>query len=164
MPKPVISRPQFPPGYVDNPQKTVAWEYVVQRLSESKNYWLCLVRPDGRPHAIPRWGVFVEDKFYYDGSPETRHARNIMENPHVALHLESGDQALIAEGNSAPVGKPAPGLTAKIAAAYSAKYASFGYSPKPDQWDQGGLYVFTPKKILVWTNFIEDPTRFVLEG
>jgi hypothetical protein len=163
MTNPRMTRPHFPPGYVDNPKSTVSWEVVVQRLSASKDYWLCSVRPDGRPHAVPRWGVFVEGKFYYDGSPETRHARNIAENPHVALHLESGDEALIAEGTSVPAGKPAPELAERLAAAYCAKYEKFGYAPKPDQWDAGGLYVFTPQKVLAWTVFNEDPTKFVLE-
>ena len=80
----------------------------------------------------------------------------------MALHLESGDQAIIAEGTSAPVGKPDPKLAAQIAAAYCAKYEAFGYAPKPDQWDEGGLYAFTPQKVLAWTAFNVDPTKFVL--
>jgi len=51
----------------------------VQRLDEAKNYWLCSVPPDGRPHVIPKWAVWVDDKIYYDGSPQTRHAKNIAE-------------------------------------------------------------------------------------
>jgi len=160
--QPKITRPQFPKGYVDNPSAILTWEYIVKRLSESKNYWLCSVRPDGRPHAIPRWGVFVDERFYYDGSPETRHARNIAENPHVSLHLESGDEALIAEGICAAAGKPSPELAQKLAAAYCAKYEQFGYAPEPNQWDQEGLFVFTPHKVLAWTKFMEDPTKFVL--
>jgi len=163
MAEPKITRPHFPPGYVDNPKSSVSWEYVVQRLSESKNYWLSSVRPNGRPHTIPRWGVFVDGKFYYDGSPETRHARNIVENPHITLHLESGDQAVIAEGISVPVGKPEPELAEKIAAAYCAKYQEHGYAPQPNQWDEGGLYVFTPQKVLAWTVFFENPTKFTFE-
>jgi len=160
---PKITRPQFPQGYVDNPSASLTWAYVVKRLSESKNYWLCSVRPNGRPHAIPRWGVFVDGKFYYDGSPETRHARNILENPFVALHLESGDEAVIAEGTCAAAGKPSAALAQKLAAAYCAKYEQFGYAPASDQWDQEGLYVFTPRKVLAWTKFMEDPTKFVLD-
>ncbi len=156
-----ITRPHFPPGYVDNPTSSVSWEYVVQRLSESKDYWLCSVRPDGRPHVVPRWGVFVDGKIYYDGSPETRHARNIAENPQVALHLESGDEAIIAEGTSVPAGKPAPELAERLASGFCAKYERHGYAPKPDQWDTGGLYVFTPQKVLAWTVFFENPTKFV---
>jgi hypothetical protein len=163
MAEPKATRPNFPPGYVDHPKSTVAWDYVVQRLIESKNYWLCSVRPNGHPHTVPRWGAFVDGKFYYDGSPETRHALNIVENPHVSLHLESGDQVIIAEGTSAPVGKPAPELSKRIAAAYCAKYEKFGYAPGPSQWDEGGLYVFTPRKVLAWTQFNIDPTKFLLE-
>lgn len=163
MKTPKVSRPQFPPGYLlEQPQASVTWETVVQRLSEAKNYWLASVCPDGRPHTIPRWGVFVENQFYYDGSPETRHARNLLENPRVSLHLESGDQALIVEGTARPAEKPAAALAEKIAAAYCVKYTNFGYAPEPNQWDEGGLYVFTPKKVLTWTVFNEDPTKFIL--
>ncbi len=160
---PKISRPAFPPGYVDNPTTSVPWEQVEARLTEAKNYWLCSVRPDGRPHAVPRWAVYVEGRIYYDGSPATRHARNIARNPHVCLHLESGDRALIVEGEAREAGQPAPELAQKLSAAYRAKYTAFGYAPEPNQWDEGGLFVFTPRKVLTWTNFMEDPTRFELE-
>jgi uncharacterized pyridoxamine 5'-phosphate oxidase family protein len=157
-----VTRPDFPKGYVDNPTASVSWEYVIKRLSESKNYWLSSVRPDGRPHVIPRWAVYVDGKIYYDGSPETRHAQNIVQNPQVSLHLESGDQVIIAEGLSKAAGKPKPELARQIAKAYCAKYEQFDYAPKPDQWDAGGLYEFTPHKVLAWTQFTEDPTKFVL--
>lgn len=159
---PKISRPSFPPGYVDNPTASVPWEQVEARLADAKNYWLCSVRPDGRPHAVPRWAVYVDGCIYYDGSPETRHARNIARNPHVCLHLESGDQALIVEGEAREAGQPSPELAQKLAAAYRAKYTAFGYAPEPNQWNEGGLFVFTPRKVLTWTNFMDDPTRFDL--
>ena len=158
-----ISRPKFPPGYVDNPTSEVSWDYVTQQLTEAKNYWLCSVRPNGRPHCVPRWAVYMDGLIYYDGSPETRHARNIIENPHVSLHLESGDQAIILEGTSRPAGKPSAELAQQLAAAYRAKYTQHGYSPKPDQWDEGGLYVFTPRQCLAWTVFFEDSTKFIFE-
>src|SRR5437879_2492323 len=101
MDAPKISRPTFPKGYVNNPVSYLTWDWVAAQLTESKHYWLCSVRPPmpeapgGRPHVVPRWGVFIDNKFYYDGSPETRHARNIMENPYVTLNLESGAKAII---------------------------------------------------------------------
>ncbi len=157
-----VTRPTFPKGYVDHPVSEVPWEYVEQRLRESVNYWLCSVRPDGRPHVIPRWGVYLDGKFYYDGSPETRHARNLEANPNVSLHLESGNDVVIMDGTSQPAGKPAPEFAVRLAEAYRAKYASEGYSPEPTQWDEGGLYVFTPRQCLAWTKFFENPTKFVL--
>jgi Pyridoxamine 5''-phosphate oxidase. len=174
---PKISRPKFPKGYVDNPISEVPWEHVEKRLTESINYWLCSVYPDGRPHVVPRWGAFLDGKLYYDGSPETRHARNLEKDPRVTLHLESGNDVVIMEGTSQPASKPDPStrrakdepsglrleLAQRLSAVYCAKYESDGYAPKPDQWDQGGLYVFTPRQCLAWTKFFENPTKFVFE-
>lgn len=156
-----IIRPKFPQGYVDNPASFLTWEWVAAQLTESTNYWLCTVRPDGRPHVVPRWGVFLDDRFYYDGSPQTRHAQNLTDNPHVSLHLESGEKAIILEGTSAPASKPDPTFAIRLAEAYRAKYAALGYSPEPTQWDEGGLFVFTPRQCLAWTVFFENPTKFV---
>jgi hypothetical protein len=137
---------------------------VEQRLAEAKNYWLCTVRPNGHPHVVPKWGVWVDGKIYFDGSPDTRHARNILENPAVALHLESGDEAVILEGTARAVQKPSPGLAGQVARAYSAKYAALGYAPGPDQWDNGGLYEISVRIALAWTKFTDDPTKFVFDG
>lgn len=159
-----ITRPQLPPGYVEQPRSEVPWEYVAGQLSAAKHYWLCTARPDGRPHCVPRWGVYLDGRLYYDGSPETRHARNLLANPQVSLHLESGEQAVILEGTAAPAGAPSAGLAERLAAAYRAKYAGDGYAPAADQWNEGGLYVFTPRQCLAWTVFFENPTKFVFEA
>lgn len=166
MKTPIVSRPDFPQGYL--PEKLddfVTWEQVEQRMTDSLHYWLCSVRPDGRPHVVPRWGVWVDGRFYYDGSPETRHARNLDDNPQVNLHLEDGEDVVIMEGTAQALPHPDRELTQKLAQAYGKKYAARGYAPKPEQWDDGGMYVFTPRKVLAWTNFVQKPdaTRFVLD-
>ena len=163
MAKPKATRPHFPPGYVDRPSGHVAWEWVEQRLEQAVHYWLCTVRPDGRPHAVPKWAVWVDGSIYFDGSPETLHARNLARNPEVVVHLESGEQAVMVEGQARAFGRPGAGLAARLAAAYRGKYAALGYAPQPDQWDDGGLFEILPRVILAWTKFSEDPTKFVLE-
>jgi len=160
MQTPKITRPKFPKGYVDNPTSSVTWEYVAAQLTEAKNYWLSSVRPNGKPHTVPRWGVFMDNKFYYDGSSETRHAQNIITNPNVSVHLESGDQAIILEGRSQPSDKPESDLAQRLAEEYRRKYTQHGYAPEPSQWDEGGLYIFTPRQCLAWTVFFENPTKF----
>lgn len=163
MKTPTITRPKFPPGYVDKPTSYLTWDWVAAKLTESKNYWLCSVRPDGRPHVVPRWCVYVDGKIYYDGSPETRHARNLESNPNVSLHLESGSEAIILEGIAEPAGKPSADLGKNLSQAYK-KYKVMGYVPKPDAWDKGGLFVFTPRQCIAWSNFTQDPTKFVFES
>src|SRR5574339_608650 len=118
MSDPKVIRPTFPPGYVEHPTGQLTWDYVEQQLTEVKHYWLCSVRPDGRPHVVPRWCVYVDGKIYYDGSPETRHAINIQANPNVTVHLESGWEAIILEGTAKTAEKPSPELGKKLAQAY----------------------------------------------
>jgi nitroimidazol reductase NimA-like FMN-containing flavoprotein (pyridoxamine 5'-phosphate oxidase superfamily) len=162
MKEPKVTRPKFPHGYADKPVSFLTWDWVAAQLTESKHYWLCSVRPDGRPHVVPRWCVYLDGKIYYDGSSETIHVRNIEANPNVSLHLESGSQAIILEGTAAPAGKPAPELAKRLSQAYK-KYKELGYSPKPNSWDNGGLFVFTPRQCLAWSNFTQDPTKFIFE-
>lgn len=160
---PKVTRPKFPKGYADQPKSHVAWEYVEKQLADSLHYWMCSVRLDGRPHVVPRWAVYVDGKLYYDGSPETRHARNILENPHVSVHLEDAQKAIILYGESALAGKPSADLAKRLAREYKAKYGKEGYAPKPDQWDEGGLFVFTPRECIAWTTFFENPTKFIFD-
>lgn len=157
------TRPKFPRGYVDKPVSYLNWDWVAAQLTEAENYWLCSVRPDGRPHVIPRWAVFVAGKIYYDGSPETRHNRNIQLNPSISVHLESGREAVMLEGTSRPAKKPSPELGKKLSEAYKKKYKEFGYAPEPNSWDEGGLYVFTPRQCIAWSKFNEDPTKFIFQ-
>jgi Pyridoxamine 5'-phosphate oxidase len=161
--KPIkVTRPKFPKGYVDKPISFVTWDWVTRQLTESKHYWLCSVRPDGRPHVIPRWCVYVDGKIYYDGSPETRHAINIRSNPNITVNLESGMEVIILEGTSRMAEKPSPEMGKKLSHAYK-KYKDFGYAPGPNSWDGGGLFVFTPRQCIAWSSFTENPTKFVFE-
>ena len=79
------------------------------------------------------------------------------------MNLESGAKAIILEGTSRPAEKPSPELGRKLSEAYK-KYIDFGYTPGPNAWDEGGLFVFTPRQCIAWSNFTENPTKFVFES
>jgi nitroimidazol reductase NimA-like FMN-containing flavoprotein (pyridoxamine 5'-phosphate oxidase superfamily) len=160
--EPVMDRPHMPDGYLveSNLAGYVSWEHVRQRMSESLNYWIGTTRPDGRAHVTPIWGMWLDDTFYFDGSPETTRGRNIAANPHISVHLESGDDVVIMEGQAFEIKAPSLEIRERLAAAYSAKYASHDYAPGPETWAQGGLYIFHTHKVLAWTSFAQDPTRW----
>ncbi|MBA3277140.1 MAG: pyridoxamine 5'-phosphate oxidase family protein [Geodermatophilaceae bacterium] len=160
--EPVGDRPVFPDGYgiPITSEGLLAWAQVEERLIAAAHYWLATVRPDGTPHAVPRWGVWLEGRFFYDGAPTTRHARNLAVNPACSLNLESGTQTVIVEGRSEPIRAPADGLGAQLSTAFE-KYHGLGYAPGPESWvDGGGLMVLTPKRALAWFDFPKDCTRF----
>ena len=163
MTTPKITRPKFPKGYVDNLVSYVDWDWVAAQLTESRHYWLSSVRPNGKPHIVPRWAVYVDGKIYYDGSPETRHARNIETNPNICVNLESGSEVIMLEGTSRAADKPSPELAKRLSTEYKRKYKELEYAPEPDSWDGGGLFVFIPRHCIAWTKFNENPTKFVFE-
>jgi hypothetical protein len=145
----------------------VAWSDVEQRLAAAQTYWLASTRPDGRPHVVPRWGVWLDGRFWYDGAPTTRHALNLATNPACTLSLGSDDlQAVIVEGVSQPTRASVQELGGRLAAAFT-KYHDQGYAPAPDAWagaDGGGLRVLTPHRALAWFSFPSDCTRFRFGG
>ena len=137
------------------------WSHVCERMGNSPNYWISTAALNGRPHTTPVWGVWLDDTLYFDGSPETRRGRDIASNPAISVHLESGDDVVILEGEAEQIrGVERPDLVLKLAAAYSAKYAAKGYEPTPDTWDEGGLYVLRPRIAFAWTKFPDDATRW----
>lgn len=158
--------PHFPQGYIlpDGGKEKLPWEYIRQRMQAAKNYWIATAGLDGKPAATPVWGVWLDDRLYFDGSPQTRRGRNIASNPYISVHLESGDEAVMLDGRAEIfAGAPERQLAERISTAYCEKYAAAGYAPKPDQWDEGGLFEFVPQKVIAWTNFTKDPTRWILK-
>lgn len=56
------------------------------------------------------------------------------------------------EGISRAAGKPTPEFAHRLAKAIGEKYAEQGYSPEPNQWDEGGLFVFIPRQCIAWSS------------
>ncbi len=72
------SRPHVPGYGIPKSKKgLLTWAHVCERMSGPRNYWVGTTRPDGRPHAVPVWGVWIDETFYHGGGPDTRKARNI---------------------------------------------------------------------------------------
>jgi hypothetical protein len=158
-PKVLISRPRMPKEYglPKDKKGLLPWSYVVRRMSKAQHYWTCTVTPDQRPHATPVDGLWLEDKLYFGGSPETRWQRNLESNPAMQVHLESTTELLILRGEAKPLKTPAKELTVTLSKASKEKY---GYTPSPKQYAEGGVYVFQAQVVLAWKQFPKDATRW----
>lgn len=160
-----VDRPQMPDGYgvPTDDGGLLAWSDVDERLGEAQHYWLATVRADGRPHVVPRWGAWIDGLLWYDGSPDTIHARNLLTNPACTLTIGDGAEAIVVEGTSGASAPLGADRGAPIAAEIGRKYGEAGYAPEADAWsgpDAGGLCVFRPDKALCWFSFPTDVTRF----
>lgn len=145
------SRPQIEKSYgiPEEKEGMLPWEFVDAQMAAARNYWLATVRPDGRPHAMPVWGVWLEGVFYCSGGPTTRWNRNLAANPNLVVHLESGDNVVILEGQAQRVSDPA--LVARIDAAYLAKYDTPHGEP---------MWALRPRLAFAWTDYPTTVTRF----
>ena len=133
----------------------VSWDWVEQQLVASRSYWVCTTREDGRPHAMPVWGLWLADRLMFSTDPTSLKARNFSRRPDVVVHLESGDDVVVLDGR---VKGLSPDLVAAFCDAYDAKYH---YRPQPDS-EAHGLYEMAPERGLAWreTDFPTSATRF----
>src|SRR5713101_864744 len=99
---PKASRPPFPREYgVSHSEKgLLPWSHVADRMKVAQHYWICTVSPKGHPHATPVDGLWLNDRLYFGGSPQSRRHRNLIANPAVCVHLESAMDVIILHGDA----------------------------------------------------------------
>jgi len=145
-------RPSMPDyGITSEPTEgMLTWDWVDTQMEQSRNYWICTTRPDGRPHAAPVWGVWLNNTLYFGTGKSSVKAKNVNHRNQVVVHLESGDNTLIIEGALRELLEPDK-LKNMIIPAYSKKYPSY---PTPDadaEEDESAIwYVLVPHKIMAW--------------
>jgi nitroimidazol reductase NimA-like FMN-containing flavoprotein (pyridoxamine 5'-phosphate oxidase superfamily) len=124
---------------------------VADRLAPARNYWLHTTGPAGAPQVTPVWGAVVEAHLYHYSLRSSVKARNLRQNPRVAVHLESGADVVIVYGTLTDVGRPA--AADEVVRAFAAKY------DRPDEQPflPGAnpifdvLYRLVPRRALVWS-------------
>jgi PPOX class probable F420-dependent enzyme len=77
---------------------------VERRLQTEQNLWLATVRPDGAPHLVPIWFVWVTGKIYLCTGADSVKVHNLSHNPHVSIALEDGTHPIVIEGLAQPIG------------------------------------------------------------
>ena len=153
-----VSRPEAPKSHgVHEVEGPPPWSQAEERLERARNYWVATTRPDGRPHATPVWGVWVEGSLYFGTGRSSVKGQNLAHCPELVVHLESGDDVVILEGQVEEVRDR--DSFAAIDAAYRAKY---GMSVSEAGDDGAVWYVVRPKKAHAWleNDFLNTATRW----
>lgn len=139
--------------------KKLAWSAVSDRLETAPRYWLCTVRPDGRPHAVPVDGLWADDALWFGGSAAAVHQLNISSEPRVVVHIEDGAAPIIVEGVATNV-VPDRAQADRLAGLSRQKY---GYAPPIESYFSGVWHV-AAARVLAWSDFPTDATRFVFHA
>jgi nitroimidazol reductase NimA-like FMN-containing flavoprotein (pyridoxamine 5'-phosphate oxidase superfamily) len=125
-------------------------------MTRAMHYWIGTTDPAGRPHATPVDGLWLDDRLYFGGSPETRRQRNLAANPSVCVHLESGSDVVILHGEARPE-RPDAALAQRLADGSTRKY---GYGQPAEAYARTDVQVFRPRVAFAWTNLPKDATRW----
>lgn len=148
MNEPQASRPDMPGyGISESAEGLLPWSWALERIEACRNFWVQSVRPDGRPHSMPVWGVWADGRFFFSTARTSRKAANLGVNPRCVVCTESGHEAVIVEGEASVV-EDAETLR-PVWAAYKAKYG----------WDLEGesMFAVSPRTAFA---FIESEEQF----
>lgn len=139
----------------------LSWSWVDERMSAARNYWIASTRPDSRPHVAPVWGVWEGTTLYFSSARTARKARNLLANPAVSVHLESGDEVVIIEGRVSVFDIQAESENwQRIGTQYAQKYAP--YNPLTEDHSGGVFFRIQPQTVLAWleTDYPATATRW----
>jgi len=155
-------RPERPhmPGYglegaKSRPGERIPWRRARERLVRSRCYWVVTARQDGRPHAVPVWGIWLDGELIFDSGRSSRKTRDLRANREMVVHLESGRDALILEGRAARLRERE--TLVRFARAYRRKY---DYAFDPDD-PPGIVFRFRPRVAFAFREeLVETATRW----
>ena len=157
-PEPKASRPHMQGYGVPKWLKgALPWKWARERLSKSHNYWLTTVRPDGAPHTMVVWGIWLDGAYYFSTSATSRKARNLQRNPDCVVCNENAEEAVIVEGIAHKLDESE--IPALAFSDYKAKY---GWELDPER---GPVYVVRPKAVFAMPEkqFPKGVTRWKFE-
>jgi len=133
------------------------WEWARDRLDRARTYWVATARPDGRPHAMAVWGLWLDDRFWFSSDLRSRKVRNLMADPRCTITAEVDHDALTVEGRAERITDQ--GKYRRFAEAYDAKY---GWKLDSDQYP---LFVVRPEMVFAFSmdDFVGSATRWRFE-
>jgi PPOX class probable F420-dependent enzyme len=98
------------------------WSWAEERLTRSRNYWVVTLWPDGRPHAMPVWGVWDRDAFWFSSGGRSRKARNVAGDGRCVVTTEDAESPVVVEGRAAVTADEE--AIARFLGVLNAKYAT----------------------------------------
>jgi hypothetical protein len=159
---PSADRPVMP-GYgvlaADQGSGLIPWAEVERRLTVSHDYWVATVRPDGRPHVMPVWGVWLDGRLWFSSGLRSRKARNLAADPRCTVTTDDAPDPVVVDGVGRQV-LDADGIDAFLGA-MNAKYDA-GMTAEFLDPAVNGTFGVVPERVIALSHddFTGSPTRW----
>lgn len=153
--EPERSRPSTEASYgiPESKEGMLTWEFVEGHIAADRSYWVTTIRPDGKPHVRPTWGVWVDGTFYCGGGERTRWVRNLSTNADIVVNREDAEEVVIIEGTAERIDEETAdhSLVERLDAAYESKYDIRHGTP---------FFAVRPDTVFAWSEYPTDATRW----
>jgi len=86
---PVRAASDVSEGYgLSSESRLLVWADVDARLAAALHYWISTVSRSMTPHPRPIDGMWIDQRLYFGGDPESKWQRNLASNQAAAVHLD----------------------------------------------------------------------------
>jgi PPOX class probable F420-dependent enzyme len=166
MKEPRATRP-FMPGYGTLPPTDggglLPWSWAEERLASARDYWVASILPDGRPHVMPVWGVWLDDALWFSSAVRSRKARNLAADPRCTMTTDVPTEPVVVHGTAAVIID-----LDRIATFLDALGRKYATAYDPDFLDPAvnASFRLEPEVVfgLVEENFTGSPTRWAFDA
>jgi PPOX class probable F420-dependent enzyme len=151
------------PGYgvlpADQGSGLLTWAQAQQRLRGAHDYWCATVWPDGRPHVMPVWGVWLDDRLWFSSGVGSRKARNLAADPRCTVTTDDPRDPVVVEGTAERLTDD--GTITAFVAAMNAKYDA-GMTADFQDPAVNGTFAVRPVRAFALSgdDFAGSPTRW----
>jgi hypothetical protein len=122
---PIADRPHMP-GYGLVPAAEgsglLPWSWAEERLIRSHDYWLATVWPEGRPHLMPVWALWLNASLWFSCSRASRKTVNLLTQRRGVISTDDPRSPVVVEGVVDLVSDPE--LLRAVLDAENAKYGT----------------------------------------
>jgi PPOX class probable F420-dependent enzyme len=145
----------------DDMTGALPWSFAEERLASSHDYWLATRWPDGRPHLMPVWGLWLEDNLWFSTAAGSRKARNLEAEPRCSMATNDPLEPVIVEGTATLVLErdEVALFTEKLRIKYASEWVEDVYTV---DFYVGGTYRLTTTSVFALkdSEFATSPTRW----
>lgn len=158
--EPTPSRPYMPGYGTLGPAEgtgLLSWQWALEELTRSHDYWLATISPDGWPHVMPVWAVWSGGAVWFSSSNGSRKARNLAQRPRVTITTDDALNPVVVQGEVERM--TSDDSIGRFVAVVNAKYdTSYGL----DFFSDSSCFRLTPQWVfgLRSADFAGSPTRW----
>jgi len=114
--------------------------------------------PDGSPHVVPLWFVWLDDGLYVTCRKGSRVWRNLQRDPRASLAIDRGEAwtehaGTVISGTAEALGSEAPGAKKALSAwfeKYRSELSGFGFAAYADQVGEPVVLRIRPERLATW--------------